>query len=381
MKIACIAPSRIPSNTANSIQVMKVCQSMVQIGHEVRLWVPGTAHLPWIELSQHYGLSSSFEISWLKSNPGLKRYDLAASAVSKAIKWNADIIYTWLPQASILGQMRGLPVVLEVHDRPTGNFGPWLLKRTVKMHGRKRLAVITRALVSVLEKEFKLSIPAEDLVIAPNGVDLDRYANLLEPAAARSQLGLPPEKLTAVYSGHLYAGRGIDLLFGLAQAFPDVNFLLVGGNAESVESCRKQAAEAGLLNITLTGFIDNHRLPLFQAAGEVLLMPYGRVIAGSGGGNSADICSPMKMFEYMACGRAILVSDLPVFHEVLHDQNAVFCEVENLESWKAGLKDLLENPDRMQNLGWQAKVDALDYTWNSRARAILHDLELPEELT
>lgn len=375
MNIACIAPSRIPSNTANSIQVMKVCQSMVQIGHEVRLWVPGTVHLPWIELSQHYGLSSPFEISWLKSNPGLKRYDLAASAVSKAIKWNADIIYTWLPQASILGQMRGLPVVLEVHDRPTGNFGPWLLRRTVKMRGRKRLAVITLALVSVLEKEFKLSIPAEDLVIAPNGVDLDRYVDLPEPSAARSQLGLPPEKLTAVYSGHLYAGRGIDLLFGLAQAFPEVNFLLVGGNAESVEGCRQQAAEAGLLNITLTGFVDNHKLPLFQAAGEVLLMPYGRVIAGSSGGNSADICSPMKMFEYMASGRAILVSDLPVFHEVLNEQNAVFCEVENLEVWTAGLKDLLENPDKIQNLGRQAKIDALDYTWNSRARAILHDLE------
>lgn len=43
MRIACIATSRVPSRTANSIQVMKVCQAFVELGHEVRLWLPGKA--------------------------------------------------------------------------------------------------------------------------------------------------------------------------------------------------------------------------------------------------------------------------------------------------------------------------------------------------
>lgn len=374
MKIACISPSRVPSNTANSIQVMKVCQSLVEIGHEVALWVPGTEHAPWAELSRVYGLRSPFEVSWLPSKPRLKRYDFSASAVSKAVKWKADVIHTWLPQAAILGQLRGLPVVLEIHDRPTGKLGPRLLKWSVKMRGRKRLAVITHALAGVLEREFNLIIDEQDLVVAPNGVDLARFKDLPEPAAARRQLGLPAERLTAVYTGHLYAGRGIELLFDLAQAFPLVHFLLVGGNPDAVESRRQQVAEMGLENVTLTGFVENQQLPLFQAAGDVLLMPYGRVIAGSSGGNSADICSPMKMFEYMASGRAILCSDLPVFHEVLNDQNAVFCEIENLDSWKAGMKNLVDNPDIMKNLGRQVKIDAMRYTWNSRSQTILKDL-------
>lgn len=374
MKIACIAPSRVPSNTANSIQVMKVCQSLAQTGHEVRLWVPGTTHVPWSELTGHYGLSAQFEVSWLPSRPSLKRYDFSALAEREARKWGAACIYTWLPQAAILGQMRSLPVVLEVHDRPTGKLGPWLLRRAVKMHGRKRIAVITRALASVLKNEFNLTIPADELVIAPNGVDLERFDGLPEPAEARRRLGLPADKITAVYTGHLYAGRGVDLLFGLARAFPEVQFLLVGGNPESVAVCRQQAAEQGLDNLILTGFVENRQLPAYQAAGDLLLMPYERVIAGSSGGNSADICSPMKLFEYLAAGRAILCSDLPVFHEVLHDGNAVFCEAENLDSWKAALQDLLTNPGKMQLLGQQAREDAKRFTWNARAQAILQDL-------
>ncbi len=374
MKIACVAPSRVPSNTANSIQVMKVCQSLAQTGHEVRLWVPGTTHVPWSELTGHYGLSTQFEVSWLPSRPSLKRYDFSALAAREAGRWGAACIYTWLPQVAILGQMRGLAVVLEVHDRPTGRLGPWLLRRAVTMHGRKRIAVITHALVGVLEREFKLSIPTEELVIAPNGVDLERFDGLPDPAEARRRLGLPEDRLTAVYTGHLYAGRGVDLLFGLARAFPDVQFLLVGGNPESVAACRQQGAAQGLENLILTGFVENQKLPLYQAAGDILLMPYERVIAGSSGGNSADICSPMKLFEYLATGRAILCSDLPVFHEVLHEDDAVFCEAENLESWKAALQDLLENPGKMRTLGQQAREDAKCYTWNSRAQAIMQAL-------
>ena len=40
MKIVAIAGSHIPSDTANSIQVMKACQALVQLGHELTLIVP-----------------------------------------------------------------------------------------------------------------------------------------------------------------------------------------------------------------------------------------------------------------------------------------------------------------------------------------------------
>lgn len=58
MKIAAISTSRIPSNTANSIQVMKVCQALKKLDNEVKLWVPKFRTAPWPELAEKYGIST-----------------------------------------------------------------------------------------------------------------------------------------------------------------------------------------------------------------------------------------------------------------------------------------------------------------------------------
>jgi glycosyltransferase involved in cell wall biosynthesis len=126
---------------------------------------------------------------------------------------------------------------------------------------------------------------------------------------------------------------------------------------------RLQAVE----NITLTGFVSNAVLPKYQAAADVLLMPYGTTIAGSGGGDSVDIASPMKMFEYMAAGRAILSSDLPVIHEVLNEETAVFCPPDDVGAWRESLLALQTNPAWRKKLGDAARLGVKDYTWRARA--------------
>ena len=67
MKIVCISAAQIPSDTANSIQVMKVCQSFVQIGNEVTLLVPGNQEsaISDQQLIEQYGLQTVFPIQWL----------------------------------------------------------------------------------------------------------------------------------------------------------------------------------------------------------------------------------------------------------------------------------------------------------------------------
>ncbi len=370
MKICCITSFRIPSKTANSIQVMKVGQALSQLGHEVVLLAPGQVHAPWRELAALYGLTLPFEVIWLPAYARLKRYDFAVNAVRQALLRKADVIYTWLPQAGLLGNMLGFPVVLEIHDRPTGRLGGWLLRRLAESRGEKRFAIITRALERALRHEFRIPLKPEEVVIAPNGVDLQRFEQLPEPSESRRQLNLP-DQLTAVYSGHFYAGRGMDLLLGLAHRFPGIHFLWVGGQPDAVESYREIIRMKGLTNVTLTGFVENQRLPLFQAAGDILLMPYERQIAGSGGGNSADICSPMKMFEYLACGRAIMTSDLPVLHEVLDEHNAVFCPPQDLEGWSMALATLVSDPARIAILGKNARETARRFTWLVRQEKIL----------
>jgi len=371
MKIACISTSRIPSDTANSIQVMKVCQALKQIGHAVHLLVPQAQPAGWDELSVRYGLTPPFDVTWLPAHPRLKRNDFAWLAVRRARRIGADLVYTWTGQSAVFALLLGLPVIYEMHDLPTGKLGPLWFRSFLKLGGKKRMLAVTDALRSRLESLYG-PIQGGDVLIAPNGVDLEQYEGLPAPAAARRAVGLP-DRVTVSCSGHLYAGRGAELFLGLARRFPEASFVWVGGRKEDVDTYRTRAEAEGLKNVRFTGFIDQQRLPCYQAAADILLMPYARSIAGSSGGNSADICSPMKMFDYLAAGRAILTSDLPVIHEVLLESNAVFAPPEDLEGWSDALARLLASEDYRLRLGAQALSDAQKYSWRERARrALLH---------
>ena len=370
MKIACIATSKIPSDTANSIQVMKTCQAISRLGHNVHLLVPGRGAAPWGQLAAHYGLSTRFDIHLLPASSRLKRYDFSLAAVRQARRLGADLLYLWALQAGVAGLLWGMPSVLEIHGPPEGKLGPALFRLFCRLPGRKRLLPITRALLTILEQTYPLSFAGQEVVIAPNGVDLERFQDLPDPAGARRLLELP-EQPTASYTGHLYPGRGLNLLVGLAKRFPQVQFLWVGGRPEDVNRWQAKLAADRLANVRLVGFVENRRLPLYQAAADVLLMPYERVIEGSGGGNSADFCSPMKMFEYLAAGRAIIASDLPVLREVLSDQVALLCPPEQVEPWAEALSALLADPARRSALAAEARAHAGQYTWLSRARRCL----------
>jgi len=189
-------------------------------------------------------------------------------------------------------------------------------------------------------------------------------------------LGLS-EGFTAGYTGHAYPGRGIGLLLELALRNPGIHFVLAGGEPEAVEHWRRRASEAGAENWCMLGFVPNERLPLAQAASDVLMMPYERHIAiSSGVGGSASFASPMKVFEYLAAGRPILSSDLPVLQEVLTESNAVFLPPEEVEAWDGALKAVAADGPRRAALGAQARRDAERYTTLERARRALEGLEV-----
>ena len=120
--------------------------------------------------------------------------------------------------------------------------------------------------------------------------------------------------------------------------------------------------------------VPQRDLPLIQAACDVLLMPYQRAIAVSSGGDTAAFASPMKAFEYMAAGRPILSSDLPVLREVLNDGNAVLLDPQEVDAWQAALKSLVGDEPRRIRLGEAARRGAARYTWLERTRRALEGL-------
>ena len=368
MKIVAISASQIPSNVANSIQAMKAVHALAQLGHEVTLIVPSHENrsAEWDKLSQLYGLTTRFNIEYIAA-PSRRLFFLTAVRSARAFK--PDLLYVWPVQSAVLGLLHGFPVIMEVHDLPSGRIGPFWYRYFRDMRGQKRIGVITRALQGALDEQFGKFLKPEDVVLAPNGVELERFADLPDPKAARRLLGLT-EAQTVACTGHLYAGRGVELFLKVAARMSDVQFLWAGGKPEDVEKWRTAAKD--LPNVNFAGFVPNQQLPLYQAAADILLMPYSQIIAiSSGTGNSAKISSPLKMFEYLATGRAILSSDLPVFREVLNENNAAFCPPDDSNAWQGALRGLLDNPSRRIALGAQARKDAENYSWTARAKRIL----------
>jgi glycosyltransferase involved in cell wall biosynthesis len=161
----------------------------------------------------------------------------------------------------------------------------------------------------------------------------------------------------------------------MAQRLPEMNFLIVGGDPMDVNRIRKRVVEDNLQNVTLTGFVPNTDLPKYQSACDVLLMPYQRRVSASSGGDIARYLSPMKLFEYLACGRAICSSDLPVLSEVLSSDIAILLPPDEVNAWVAALQGLSDHPLRRQNLASKAQRVAENFSWESRARQILAGIQ------
>ncbi len=377
MKIALITNSRIPSLTANSIQAMKVAQALMQLGHDLRMYAPAEVEPATHEsLLTHYGLRLSPRLELLPSIKRLKRFDFIFHAQRAAKKFGADLIYTWLPQSAVLGLWLGYPVVLEMHADNSGKLGAWWMRQFWKSDGRKVMTVTTSALRNALERSTNLQFKNEAVLLAPNGVELEKYDGLPNPVEARHQLNLP-EGVTVGFTGHIYPGRGADLLFALAKEMSRVNFLWVGGTPELVAHWRGELQRAQMTNVTMTGFVKHESIPLYQAAADILLMPYSRSIEASSGQDIAEVINPMKMFEYMAAGRAIVSADLPSIREVLNAGSAVLCEPGDIGSWRLEIESLLADEPRRLALGAQARnaLRVLRLTWVEREEMVMERVE------
>jgi glycosyltransferase involved in cell wall biosynthesis len=375
MKIALITNSRIPSLTANSIQAMKVAQALIQLGHDIKMFAPKeTDAVNRESLLTHYGLRLTPDLELLPSINGLKRLDFIVHAQRAANKFGAELIYTWLPQSAALGAWMGYPVVLEMHADNSGKLGVWWMRQFWKQKTPKVMTVTTSALRKALERSTNFQFPNEAILLAPNGVELEKYAGLPSPTEARRQLNLK-EGLTVGFTGHIYPGRGADLLFELAKQMPAVNFLWVGGTPELVDFWKNKLTESSMTNVTMTGFVKHEAIPFYQAAADVLLMPYSRSIEASSGQDIAEVINPMKMFEYMASGRGIVSADLPSIREILNEGNAILVEPGDFGKWKLEIESLLADEPRRLALGAQARKDVEQLTWVKREERVMELLE------
>ncbi|MFQ5527079.1 MAG: glycosyltransferase family 4 protein, partial [Thermoanaerobaculia bacterium] len=210
-----------------------------------------------------------------------------------------------------------------------------------------------------------------DLLGAPDGADP------ADPKSGGQDSADSSRGLRVGYVGQLYRGKGLEVLIPLSRRHPEFEFEVVGGTRDALE---RLATDKLPSNLSLHGFVPPGVLSEWFERFDVVLMPYQRRVEVAGGRSDASRwMSPLKMFEYMAAGKAIVSSDLPVLREVLEDEeNAILVPPEDLDSWSEALQRLDRDPDLRKRLGAAAREALLaHYSWDQRASAVLAGLGTP----
>jgi len=171
------------------------------------------------------------------------------------------------------------------------------------------------------------------------------------------------------YFGHFYPGRGMGLVWGIANRMNEVDFHLVGGSEEDIDQMKKLFNSN---NVHFHGFITPNDVYRYRNNCDVLIAPYqDRVSVHGARGDTSKYMSPLKTFEYMASGKPIVISDLPVLREVLSEKTSILMPSNDVVAWEEALNSLKEAGKR-ERLGKSAYENfVLKHTWKHRAAAVI----------
>ncbi|HNP17777.1 MAG TPA: glycosyltransferase [Fulvivirga sp.] len=362
MKWVYLADSIIPSRAANSIHVMKMCNALANIGYEVTLVAPKYTLIKQEDfvrdIFEFYGVEPNFSIQFI-SFPNIRGnvFWRAIKSARLAKKIAPEIVYSRDLWGSIFSTRFGLSVAHEFHGTPKKYF--WIKGFLVdRFHKSKRLTksvVISQALKNIFIKE---GFEAKNLMVAHDAAD----ENIGPPASLGAGFHVG-------YVGHLYKGRGVDFILEMAKRLPNVIFHLIGGTEKDIAYFKSKSVGN---NVVFHGFLRPADVGAYRMAMDILIAPYQKVVGIWGGArDTSAYMSPLKIFEYMSAGKAIISSDLPVLREVLNENNAILCPPDNLDRWVESINQLAIDSEKRLKLGKACYADYVNkYTWEIRARNI-----------
>ncbi|BCH17988.1 MULTISPECIES: glycosyltransferase [unclassified Mesorhizobium] len=371
LKLVYAHPVPIPGQAANTVQVVKACSAFQAIGCRTVLAIPldrpGTNK--WSEIRKAYNPERRVGL-WRIPFDHFPAQQLVFGGAVSLLAWLTarDAVITRSISVARVTAAAGRPTVLELHS-PVEAERQAVIKRfhmLVKSKNLLSLVVISEA----LRKHFESRWPelSGRILSTPLGGDL-----VTEPTQGAIPLC---GDFNVGYAGQLYPGKGMEIILPLAQACPWATFHIVGGAQHDIDQWRARAESER--NIIFHGYVPHARIPSFLAAFDVALAPYQRVVRGVGNDatNLADWMSPLKAFEYMAHGKAILCSDLPVLQEIFTGgETALLCSPDDPMDWTRALTQLRDNTELRRRLGENARRRMeREFTREAWARKIAHDI-------
>jgi glycosyltransferase involved in cell wall biosynthesis len=376
MRIAYVAGTALPSRVASAVNILKMCRALAAAGHEVTLYARGRQEDAQAVFGA-YGLERSFEMV-LRAPPGLrltKNLSYPAQVVREMARRPAPhLLYGRhayaLAFAAAAGGRGGVPFAYEAHALPARRLRRlaegWLFRRPCF----SLLVAISQALV----EDYRAGFPAlagRRVLVAHDGADPVTAEPPSSPVASwPGRAGVPQ----LGYVGHLYPGKGMEMVAALAALLPECDLHAVGGTERDLAAWRGRCVEHP--NLHLHGFVPHGEVPAWLARFDLLLAPPAAQVSSARGREIGRWMSPLKVFEYMAAGKPILASDIPALREILRDgETAMLLPPGEPRAWADAARALLCDPGRAAALGARARAALLaEYTWDARAARILAHL-------
>lgn len=384
MKAYYLSSSKFPSKRANSVHVMKMVNAITNYTNSEAVLFAAT---------------SSFS-SFRNKKKIIKSYNASYNKISLVLAWHPlnrlieliiffrfILYYVFDKQKPNFIISRNLVAsyfckfffknfVYETHF-PEKGFRLFIQKRIFKKRNFK-IIVISYALKKYYIEKFKISEKlSKKILVCPDGADKLTFSQ------ENSLYRFAKEHLKEIhntynkynyligYFGHLYEGRGLNLINNLAIKNKNILFLIYGGTNKDIKNSQKKFLSK---NLVFMGYYSNNLIPFLMRNMDILLMPYEKkVFLSKRKTNTAKFMSPMKLFEYMSTGVPLISSNLIVLKEILKDNhNCLLAEEQSVEEWNNSIIKLLKDKDLRYKLANNAKKELENkYTWLKRVENII----------
>ncbi len=364
-----IANIRLPTEKAHGWQIVKTVESLQMEGQRVDLLIAKRHNYLSEDVFTFYELPNPFTIIrvWCLDFLATSRFKKAAFWL-ETFTFNLSVLwfvlrnkyaayYTRDASVAWILSLFSKRVFYEAHTIPqTGLF--WHKQVWKRSSG---VVVISQGIKTVLVEQ---GTRAEKIVIAREGVDVENFNPPLSRAQCRTVLGVPLDQTVIIYTGHLYAWKGADLLAQSTVFLPSAaHVYIVGGTSQDVADFQKKYQHTGL---HIVGWQERSRIPLWLKAADIAVLPNSAQEK-----ISSHFTSPMKLFEYLAAGIPMVVADLPSLKEVVTAEEVIFFTPDSVESLTAAITKMLSNLPAYALKAQQLPVKARLYSWPNRAKIII----------
>jgi len=365
MKICYISNSAMPSDNANSLQIVKMCEHLQIIGNEVTLIVPNTG----FDTSYYkfYNLKNKFNLirckKFTKFPIGINYYLYSIYSIFLSTKINFNYYITRNFFTAFLLLIIQKKVIFELHTdlNIEGKFVRFLVKyfKFLKYKNLVKLICITNGV-----KNYYLK----------NNL-IDKKKTIILPSATELKFKLKnkinfKKKLKIGYFGSFYESRGSKFILGLAK--------IDSKNEYYIYTKLKKRKTHFLKNLFINDFIDRKKIINSMKIMDVFIMPYQKKITAKGDvGDISNFTSPMKLFDYMATGKVIISSEIKVLKEILkHNKNCIFIKnFKNLINWKIVINNLKNSPEKYNIISKNAYKLSKKYSYIIRAKKMVEKLD------